>query len=404
MSWLAAVGHALAIAGSMGWKILWALVFGFLLSAVVEAVVRRDTVVGLLGDDRARNLAAAAGLGAASSSCSYAAVALARSLFRKGAHFTSAMTFQIASTNLVIELGVILALLMGWRFTLAELVGGPIVIVLVALVFRYLVGRSVVQAASDQAERGLAGRMEGHAGMDMSIREEGSLLHRATSEEGRSAIASVFVMNWASIWTDLLLGLVVAGALAAWVPHGFWRHVFFAGHGTLDTLWGPIVGPVVAIVSFVCSVGNVPLAAVLWNSGISFGGVVAFLYADLIIIPILLIYRKYYGTRMALVLLGVFYASMVVAGLVVEALFGSVGLVPHARNATAIEASISWDYTTFLDLAAIVVAVVLVVKFVRDGNLPMLRHMGADGGDGAAEDRAADESGGGDDRAARATA
>jgi uncharacterized membrane protein YraQ (UPF0718 family) len=362
----------------MGWKILWALVFGFLISAVVEAVVRRDTVAGLLGDDRPGSLAVAAGLGAASSSCSYAAVALARSLFRKGASFSAAMTFEIASTNLVVELGVILALLLGWQFTLAEVVGGPIVIILTATAFRLVVGRKVIDAARAQAERGLSGRMEGHAGMDMSISEDGTLLHRIASTDGRSAIASVFVMNWASIWTDLLLGLAVAGALAAWVPHGVWQHVFFGGDGLLGRLWGPIVGPIVAIVSFVCSVGNVPLAAVLWNSGISFGGVVAFLYADLIIVPILLIYRKYYGTPMALRLLAVFYASMVVAGYAVELLFGATGLAPHERDASAVDATISWNYTTYLNIAALALTAALVGKFVRDGKWSMLSRMGAE--------------------------
>ncbi len=287
-----AIGHALHLTGSMTWEILWALILGFTLSAVVQAVVRRATIVRLLGDDRPRTLALAAGLGAASSSCSYAAVALARSLFRKGANFTAAMTFEIASTNLVVELGVILALLMGWQFTLAEFVGGPVMIVALAVVFRLFLRRRLLEGARDQSERGLAGSMEGHAAMDMSVQRDGSLLQRLFSPEAFTSISHVFVMEWAAIWKDLVGGLVVAGAIGAWVPDAFWQGLFLTDHPTAAAVWGPLVGPVVAVISFVCSVGNVPLAVVLWTGGISFGGVVAFIFADLIILPVLNIYRS----------------------------------------------------------------------------------------------------------------
>ena len=371
-----AVEHALALAGSMTWEILWALILGFTLSAVVQAVVRRSTIVALLGDDRPRTLAVAAGLGAASSSCSYAAVALARSLFRKGANFTAAMAFEIGSTNLVVELGIILALLMGWQFTAAEFVGGPLMIVVLAVLFRLFVRSQLVDAARRQADRGLAGSMEGHAAMDMSVQREGSFWQRLLSREGFTSVSHVFVMEWAAILRDLVVGLLIAGAIAAWVPESFWQHFFFADHPVLSALWGPIVGPVVAIVSFVCSIGNVPLAAVLWNGGISFGGVVAFIFADLLILPILNIYRKYYGTKMMLTLLGTFYAAMVTAGYVVELLFGAAGFIPSQRNATVMEAGISWNYTSWLNIAFLVLAAVLSVRFVRTGGLPMLRSMG----------------------------
>ena len=371
-----AVEHALALSGSMTWEILWALILGFTLSAVVQAVVRRSTIVALLGDDRPRTLAVAAGLGAASSSCSYAAVALARSLFRKGANFTAAMAFEIGSTNLVVELGIILALLMGWQFTAAEFVGGPLMIVALAVLFRLFVRTRLVDAARRQADRGLAGSMEGHAAMDMSVQREGSFWQRLLSREGFTSVSHVFVMEWAAILRDLVVGLLIAGAIAAWVPESFWQHFFFADHPVLSALWGPIVGPVVAIVSFVCSIGNVPLAAVLWNGGISFGGVVAFIFADLLILPILNIYRKYYGTKMMLTLLGTFYAAMVTAGYVVELLFGAAGLIPSQRNATVMEAGISWNYTSWLNIAFLVLAAVLSVRFVRTGGLPMLRSMG----------------------------
>ena len=296
-----AIVHALSITGSMTWAITWALILGFGLSAVVQAVVRKSTIVRLLGDDRPRTLALATGFGAASSSCSYAAVALARSLFRKGASFTAAMAFEIASTNLVIELGVILALLMGWQFTLAEFVGGPVMIVLLAVLFRLLLRERLLREAREQADRGIAGSMEGHAAMDMSVQRPGSFVSRLFSGAGYTSVAHVFVMEWAAIIRDLVIGLLIAGAIAAWVPDSFWQSFFITGHPLAAKVWGPLIGPVVAIISFVCSIGNVPLAVVLWKGGISFGGVVAFIFADLIIAPILNIYRKYYGPQDGLV-------------------------------------------------------------------------------------------------------
>ncbi|WP_330279000.1 permease [Streptomyces sp. NBC_00569] len=371
-----AVLHALSIAGSMTWEITWALILGFALSAIVQAVVRKSTVVSLLGDDRPRTLAVAAGLGAASSSCSYAAVALARSLFRKGANFTAAMAFEIASTNLVIELGVILALLMGWQFTAAEFVGGPIMIILLAVLFRLTLRDKLLRAAREQAERGLAGSMEGHAAMDMSVHREGSFARRLFSREGFTSTSHVFVMEWAAILRDLIVGLLIAGAIAAWVPDSFWRTFFFDGHPLAAKLWGPIVGPLVAIASFVCSIGNVPLAVVLWKGGISFGGVVAFIFADLLILPILNIYRKYYGAKMAAFLLGTFYLAMVIAGYIVEFAFGGLGLIPDRADAEIPTGGVRWNYTTWLNIAFLLLAAVLLVRFLRTGGLSMLRMMG----------------------------
>ena len=371
-----AIIHALAITGSMTWQIAWALILGFALSAVVQALVRKSVIVRLLGDDRPRTLAVAAGLGAASSSCSYAAVALARSLFRKGASFTAAMAFEIASTNLVIELGVILALLMGWQFTVAEFAGGPIMIVVIAVLFRVFLREKLLREARQQADRGLAGAMEGHAAMDMSVGGSGSFRKRLFSGKGFTAVSYVFVMEWAAIIRDLVLGLLAAGAIAAWVPDSFWQAFFFAGHPLAAKIWGPLIGPVVAVISFVCSIGNVPLAVVLWQGGISFGGVIAFLFADLIIAPILNIYRKYYGPRMALFILGTFYAAMVAAGYVIEIVFGGLGLIPDRASATIPDQGVSWDYTTWLNIVFGLLAAVLLVRFVRTGGLPMLRMMG----------------------------
>ena len=377
---LATIVEPVVMAARMGWQILWPLILGFTLSGVVQAVVRREVVRRYLEGDSPRNLAWATGLGAASSSCSYAAVALARSLFVKGASLASAMAFEIASTNLVLELGIILALFMGWQFTLAEFVGGPLMIVLVAVGFRLWLRGRIVERAREEAERGRAGAMEGHAGMDMSVQGEGSWWRRLTSRDGLTAVSHYFVMDWASVIRDIVLGLLVAGVVAAWVPVSWLQAFFLTDNPLLASLWGPVAGPLVAVVSFVCSVGNVPLAAVLWNGGISFGGVVSFIFADLIIIPILLIYRRYYGTAAALRITGVFYLAMVLTGYAVELLFQALGLVPDQRSATVTEAAFSWNYTTWLNLVFLALAAVLVTRFVRTGGVPMLSQMNGSGG------------------------
>jgi uncharacterized protein len=369
--------HALRIAGSMTWQVTWSLILGFTLSAIIESLVRKSTIAALLPDDRARSLATATGLGAASSSCSYAAVALARSLFRKGADFTSAMAFEFASTNLVIELGLILALLLGWQFTAAEFVGGPVMIIVLALLFRRFLSDRLRREAKEQAERAVAGSMEGHAAMDMSVGGGGSFWRRLRSPQGVTSVSHNFVMEWAAVLRDIVVGLLIAGAAAAWIPDSFWQHLFFTDHPLAAKIWGPIIGPLVAVAAFVCSIGNVPLAAVLWNGGISFGGVVSFIFADLIIIPIIAIYRKYYGARMALFLTATFYATMVVAGYVIELLFTPLHLVPGgARNASVGEDGIRWNYTTWLNIAFLVLAGVLVWRFVRTGGRDMLAMMG----------------------------
>jgi uncharacterized protein len=370
-----AVIRALEIALAMGWEILWPLILGFSLSAVVQAVVSKQQMSQLLPDDRPRSIATALALGAASSSCSYAAVALARSLFRKGADFTAAMAFEMASTNLVLELSIIMVALLGWELTLAEFVGAPLMVVLLVLLFRLFLSREHLEEAKKQADKGVAGRMEGHAEMDMSVTDGGSLWQRMTSDRGFTAISHYFVMDWAAVWMDIVGGLAIAGALAAWVPNTFWQSFFLTGQPVLATLWGPIIGPLVAVISFVCSVGNIPLAAVLWNGGISFGGVIGFIFADLIVIPILNIYRKYYGLKMASFLFATFYVAMAAAALIIDLIFGGFALIPSERTARVVEASISWDYTTWLNLVFLVLAGLLVWRFLKTGGPAMLRMM-----------------------------
>ena len=367
--------RALGIALAMGWEILWPLILGFALSAVVQAVVSKQQMNQLLPDDRSRSIATALALGAASSSCSYAAVALARSLLRKGADFTAAMAFEVASTNLVLELSIIMVALLGWQLTLAEFVGAPLMVVLLVLLFRMFLSQELLEEAKKQADKGVAGRMEGHAEMDMSVTEGGSLWQRMTSDRGLTAISHYFVMDWAAVWMDIVGGLAIAGGLAAWVPNTFWQFFFLTGHPVLATLWGPIVGPLVAVISFVCSVGNIPLAAVLWNGGISFGGVIAFIFADLIVLPILNIYRRYYGLKMAGFLFVTFYIAMAAGALIVDLIFGGFALIPSERQARVVQASITWNYTTWLNLLFLVLAGLFVWRFLKTGGPAMLRMM-----------------------------
>jgi hypothetical protein len=374
MDVITAIGHALWMAFAMLWEILWPLILGFGLSAVVQAVVSKSEMTKLLPDDSPRSLSIACGLGAASSSCSYAAVALARSIFRKGANFTAAMAFQLASTNLVAELTIIIIVLMGWQFAAAEFLGGPLMVVLMALLFRMFLSHKLVAEARAEAGRGLKGKMEGHAEMDMSV-TEGSLWRRMTSKDGFTATSHYFVMDLAAVWKDIAIGLLIAGALAAWVPPDFWQKFFLVSHPVAAKIWGPIVGPLVAVLSFVCSVGNVPLAAVLWNGGISFGGVIAFIYADLIVLPIIDIYRKYYGWKVAGLVVAIFYVAMAFAALVIEFLFDLLGLIPSQRSAQIVEMSISFNYTTILNIIFLAIAALLLLRFFRTGGPKMLAHM-----------------------------
>src|SRR5256886_8431898 len=359
---------------NMFWEILWPLILGFTLSAIVQAVVSHNAMAKTLGGNGPRSLTFATLYGIASSSCSYAAVALARSIFQKGASFVSSMAFELASTNLVIELGIILFVILGWQFTAAEYFGGIVMVILIGLIFRMTLTPKLVEMARVNADKGVLGRMEGHAAMDMSL-SEGSFFSRLFSGKGFTAVSNVFVMDWASVWVDIALVLLIAGALAAWVPDSFWNAFFFSNNPTISKIIGPLVGPLVAIVSFVCSIGNVPLAAVLWKGGIRFGGVVSFIFADLIISPILDIYRKYYGWKVMGYILGTFYVTMAAAGYVVEFVFGALGIIPTNRNVAAITEGVTWNYTTVLNIIFLLLATILIIRFIRTGGLPMLRMM-----------------------------
>jgi len=374
MALIQAAEHALWVAFLMLWEILWPLVLGFTLSAIIQTVVSKRAVARALGSDSPRSLALACGLGAASSSCSYAAVAIARSLFRKGASFPAAIVFEFASTNIVFELGLLLLILMGWQFVAAEFAGGLVMIVILAILFRLSLRPAMVDEARRQAERGLPGRREGHGEMDMSV-AGGPFLRRLFSGAAVTGISHYLFMDIYSLAVDIGAGLLIAGALAAWVPNSFWNAFFLTRDPGLAQVWGPLVGPVISMLSFVCSVGNVPLAAVLWNGGISFGGVISFIFADLIILPILDIYRKYYGLRMSLYLLATSYVAMALAGYLLEMAFQALGLVPTVRGATILESHLAWNYTTWLNLGALVLLAALGWRFLHTGGPEMLRMM-----------------------------
>lgn len=396
------LGHALALAFFMLWEVLWPLALGFLISAIIQTVVSRQTIAGALGEDSPRAVALATIFGAASSSCSYAAVAIARSLFRKGATLANAIIFEFASTNLVFELGLALLVLLGWPFLAAEFSGGLLMILILAVVFRLTLRPALTEQARGQAERGIAGRMEGHGAMDMAI-SDGPFHQRIISARAFTSISHTFYMDIDSVKTDLALGFLIAGALAAWVPDRFWSGLFLNGHPALAAAWGPVIGPIIALVSFVCSVGNVPLAAVLWNGGISFGGVVSFLFADLLIIPILDIYRRYYGGRVAWYLFVVSYLAMAVAGFLISLLFGALDIAPAHHSVAILTAHPTWDINSVLDVVALVILAVLGWRFLTTGGPAMLRMMdgpAAGGHDGRPMMMTATSAGAGHDGAA----
>ena len=373
---LNAILHSLQISFFMLWEVLWPLALGFLLSAMIQTVVSKRAVVGALGRPDLKGFVLACGFGAASSSCSYAAVAVARSLFRRGASFVNAIIFEFASTNLVFELGLVLLILLGWQFVAAEFAGGLLMAVILWILFKVTLRQRMVDEARRQAERGVFGSThEAHGEHDVSI-TDGPFLSRLFSPRAFTAISHAFFMDLNALYVDLGLGFLIAGALAAWVPNSWWQAVFLTNHPTLNAFWSPLIGPIISMLSFVCSVGNVPLAVVLWNGGISFGGVISFIFADLIILPILDIYRKYYGGRTSLYLLAVSYAAMALAGFLIGGAFQFLGLAPTNHHVAVFETRPSWNYTTFLDIAFLILMAILAWRFITTGGIEMLRARG----------------------------
>ncbi|MGI8648268.1 MAG: hypothetical protein DLM55_04375 [Acidimicrobiales bacterium] len=348
------IGDSFYAAFSMFWETLWALVLGFGLSGAVQAFVSRGQMQRVLGDHRPSTISKAGFLGMVSSSCSYAAAALGKSLFARGADFTSAMVFMFASTNLVVELGIVLWLLLGWQFALAEFIGGAIMITLLAVVLPRVIPRQWIEDSRTRlnVERGEA---DGHAHHGAPREEKQRPLgERIRSRAGWSDAAGYTISDLTMLRKELVIGFLVAGFASMLVPTGVWQALFLTGHGFSSSLENVLLGPLLAILAFVCSIGNVPLAAALWIGGISFGGVVSFVFADLITLPLLFIYRRYYGTRLTLRLLAVFWTVMSVAGLATEYLFSAAGLVPTTRPQLVAMEGVRWNYTTILNIIALV--------------------------------------------------
>jgi uncharacterized membrane protein YraQ (UPF0718 family)/YHS domain-containing protein len=359
---LRVIGDGFKDAFLMAWEVWWALVFGFAISAIVQAWVPRERIQAALGGSGFRPVALASGLGAASSSCSYAAIAIAKSLFQKGASTASALAFQFSSTNLVIELGIVMWILIGWQFTLAEFIGGLVLIAIMTVLLRLFVSRRLEEQAREHARQADTGHQHHSAGEKMTIRE------RLSSASAWSDVAHNFRNDWSMVWKEILIGFVLAGFIGQ-LPDSFFNGLFIThAPGGLKLIENALVGPLIAILSFVCSVGNVPLAAVLWSGGIGFAGVIAFIFADLIVLPIMQIYRKYYGNAYALRIVALMFVTMVLAALIVDGLFSSAGLIPHVRPTRAeIFGQIKLDYKLISDVLGLVVFAGLFALTMRRG-------------------------------------
>jgi len=361
MDFFAGAWHGLDEAFFMFWETLWALVLGFALSGAVQAFASRREMRRALGDHRPATLAKASFFGIISSSCSYASSALAKSLFSRGADFTSSIVFMVASTNLVVELGIVLWLLIGWQFALAEFVGGAIMIMLLGVVLpRAIPERWLVDARA---------RLDAGTENTDEQAEPEPLRRRLRSRRGWSDASGYTISDLGMLRRELVIGFVIAGFLSALVPGGFWQSLFITGHGFWSSLQNVVLGPFLAIISFVCSIGNVPLAGALWHGGSSFGGVVSFVFADLITLPLLLIYRKYFGGAITLRLLGILWAVMSAGGLAVEYLFKAVQISEPSRPEVVARTGFEWNYTTVLNLIALVgFAVIYWLYRTRDGS------------------------------------
>ena len=377
MNWFTA---GLYHAATMAWETFWALVLGFAISGALQVFVSKDQMGRLFGRTNLRSMSLATVFGAASSSCSYAAAAAARSAFKQGAALIPALAFMFASTNLVIELGAVLWLLMGWRFVLAEVIGSFVLIGLMWLLGRLIFPRNM----EEQARRHVEGSAQEEGGCHHEHGNEDHAghehMHRQSDDGAQTgkwqALSDAFVMDWQMLWKEIVIGFLIAGFLAALVPTEWWRILFLQNApAPVRLVENAIVGPLIAAASFVCSVGNIPLASVLWSGGISFGGVVSFIFADLIVFPLVFIYRKYYGFRAAAYITGVFFLSMVGAGIVVDLLFSALGLIPQGPRpaSTVAHAHFAWNYTTWLDLVALAICSALIVIHRRQ------RGSGADG-------------------------
>ena len=365
---ISTIGDGLANAGLMAYEVWWALVLGFAISAIVQAWVPHERVERAMAGQGLGSVARATGFGAASSSCSYAAIAIARSLFAKGASAAAALAFQFASTNLVWELGLVLWVLIGWQFTLAEFVGGFVLIALMTIFLRGFVSPRLEERARSNAREAKDGGHDHHHGHGSSDAMEAGWRERVSSVDAWTGVAQNFRDDWMMLWKEITAGFFIAGFIAL-LGDDFFNGLFVTDAPPgVEAIENVIAGPVIAVLSFVCSIGNVPLAAVLWSGGISFGGVMAFIFADLIVIPILIAYRKYYGTAFAARITALMFVTIVLAALLVDGLFSLLGLIPSTRpTRDDVFGSIQVDYKLALNVIALVVFALLMRLSARRG-------------------------------------
>ncbi len=372
MDWLwLSMYHGLA----MLWATFWALVLGFTISGVLQVFVSKERMSRAFGQTNLKSVSLATGLGAASSSCSYAAVAAARSAIQQGAALLPALAFMFASTNLVIELGAVLWVLMGWQFVLAEILGAFMLIIIMWLMIQWFLPKTLETEIRSRAQGNVQGANHCHhpasPGSGLARRHQiATATPFAGGHEGGkwTGVAHAFVLDWSMLWKEILGGFLIAGFLATLIPHRWWEALFLqSGPPVVRLIENALVGPIIAMLSFVCSVGNIPLASLLWSHGSSFGGVISFIYADLIVIPIIIIYAKYYGARAAAWITGIFYVSMVLAGIIVDLIFNALGLIPQGpRPPSAVEhAHIIWNYTSMLDVAAAIFTAWLLFLYFK---------------------------------------
>lgn len=366
------IGEALLLAFGMAWKTGWALILGFTISSVLRAIVPTDTIRRHLGGSDIRQVGIAALFGAASSSCSYAAAAIMRTLFRKGASLVTSLAFLFAATNLVLELGIILYLLMGWQFMVAEWLGGILLIAIMSIIVRLTYPKPLAEDARSM------GGDEDNAAAEAEDDDRQCWWQKLARPETRAIIARNFTMEWSMLWKDLAIGFVVGGFIAVFVPHDVWQSLFLTDAPSwIQIPANALIGPIVAMLTFVCSVGNIPLAAVLWGGGATFGGVIAFIYGDLIVLPLLDVYRRYLGWKMAAYIGVVLFASMASAAIVIDIFFSAIGIVPHhSTDIRETLTSFSIDYTFWLNLAFGLLGLALLIINRRNPKV--------DGADGCA--------------------
>ena len=379
---IAKFGEALLAAGAMAWQVGWSLVLGFALSGIVQTVVSKDRMRAQLGRGGVREIALATGYGAASSSCSYAAAALSRTLFKKGAGFTPSLAFLFSSTNLVVELGFILFVLMGWQFTLAEWLGGCVLIAIMSLLVKVTYPKKLVEEARAHEESGV-GHEHGSETVDGA-----TLWQKLRNPRTPILVAQSVAMDWSMLWKDIVGGFLIAGALATFVPPHFWKALFLSGApAAVQIPANAVAGAVIAMLTFVCSIGNVPMAAILWGTGISFGGVLSFLYADLIVLPLLDVYRKYYGAKMAAYIFGIFFVTMVASAMLMDVVFTALHQVPKPNpHMLAMVETFSFNYTFWLNVVA-ALAVGWFAYLNRKHPMDMSHHDHGEHGDAEMRDR-----------------